>query len=363
MVLIRRQNSIASTGSFEKGTVPRSPFKNLSYQSISDLDDLEVGRSSSKYPFVSRFLFLNMSTIIQILIIGCLCTFYVQSYINLTIVTDELTKVQSDFKYTEEAYQGAALELRKLHIEWQGVRLKTVGKYKRDAAEHIEKDVTTTADAIVEHHVEQVKRINSLQEKVQSYYRIELEKRFGPGPYFVEFKLRIDGRSKYFTAKMAGDIMPHSVFVFMDMVERQVWNDTVFIHKWGHIVQAAPISTEGTSREISNGELIYPEYSEQFTHQEYTLGFSGRPAGPEFYINTADNVKSHGPGAQGHSAVLNDADPCFARIIVGTETVDLLKQKSLGVIENAHNGEGIAFSSIESVERIFPDENSNLHNY
>ena len=179
MVLIRRQNSLASNGSFEKGTVPRSPFKNLSYQSISDLEDLEVGaKSSSKYPFVSRFLFLNISNVIQILIIGCLCTFYVQSYMNFTTVTAELTKVQSDFKYMEEAYQGAALELRKVHLEWLGVRGKTVGKYRRSTAEQSDEDVTTTADAIVEHHDEQIKRINSLQENVRSYYRIELERRY-----------------------------------------------------------------------------------------------------------------------------------------------------------------------------------------
>ena len=38
------------------------------------------------------------------------------------------------------------------------------------------------------------------------------------------------------------------------------------------------------------------EYDAQFPHERLTLGFAGRPGGPEFYISTVDNVRNHGRG-------------------------------------------------------------------
>ena len=183
--------------------------------------------------------------------------------------------------------------------------------------------------------------------------------RFGHGPYFIEFEVAINGKTHFFTLKTAPiDMMPHSIYVFMDMVNREVWNKTVFIHMWKHIIQAAPITPEGGNmRDYINGELAFPEHSDYYNHEQYTVGFSGRPGGPEFYINLKDNFHSHGPGKQDHSKVLNDADPCFAKVVDGYHTVDLMKELSLQLIKDMDNGgEGLGFSSIENVKIVTPQQ-------
>ena len=176
--------------------------------------------------------------------------------------------------------------------------------------------------------------------------------RYGKGPYFVEFEVEIEGARMYFTVETApNELMPHSVFIFMQMVKDRIWDETVFIHNWKHIVQAAPISPDGHSKkDISTYELSFPEYSEEYNHEKYTLGFAGRPGGPEFYINLLDNDDSHGPGKQGHSSVLNDADPCFAKIIMGTDTFVRLQQHS----DNALSRKEPNLTTIRSVRRLTP---------
>jgi Cyclophilin type peptidyl-prolyl cis-trans isomerase/CLD. len=180
-----------------------------------------------------------------------------------------------------------------------------------------------------------------------------LRHRFGPGPYFVEFEVLVRGKRHFFTLKTAPtDDMPHSVFTFMDMVHRRVWDKTVIIHHWQHITQAAPISSDGENkRGILKGELSFPEHGDFYRHEKYTVGFAGRPGGPEWYINLADNYESHGPGRQDHSKVLNDADPCFAEVVRGRDVIDLMRKISIEAMRNKGNG-GLEFSSIETARII-----------
>ncbi len=137
----------------------------------------------------------------------------------------------------------------------------------------------------------------------------------------------------------------------MQMVKETIWDETVFIHNWKHIVQAAPISPDGLSKkDLSTYELSFPEYAEEYNHKKYTLGFAGRPGGPDFYINMLDNDESHGPGKQDHSRVLNDADPCFAKIVMGTDTLVRLQQYS----DDAVSRNEPHLTTIRSVRRITP---------
>lgn len=141
------------------------------------------------------------------------------------------------------------------------------------------------------------------------------------------------GKKKFFTVETAPNaMMPHTVYYFMDLVQKRLWDETVFIHEWEHIIQAVPIS-HGINFREKMGELAFPEYSDEYDHGEYTLGISGRPGGPEFYINVQDNSDYHGPGGQPHSAILNDADPCFAKVIIGKEIIDEMKMNS---VESLH---------------------------
>ncbi len=45
--------------------------------------------------------------------------------------------------------------------------------------------------------------------------------------------------------------------------------------------------------------LAFQEYSPNFPHVQYSLGYAARPGGPEMYISTVDNVQNHGPASQG----------------------------------------------------------------
>lgn len=61
--------------------------------------------------------------------------------------------------------------------------------------------------------------------------------------------------------------------------------------------------------------------SPNFPHIKYTLGYAGRPGGPDFYVSTQDNTLNHGPGGQGSYEDAAEADPCFANVVPGFEHV------------------------------------------
>ena len=174
------------------------------------------------------------------------------------------------------------------------------------------------------------------QKLFSSKLDIQRINRFGKGPYYIEFEITMRGQKKFFTVETApNEFMPHTVYFFMDLVEKRLWDGTVFIHEWYHVIQAAPIS-HGINFRDDFGQLAFPEYSDKYAHGEYTLGMSGRPGGPEFYINVQDNIDYHGPGGQPHSTILNDADPCFAKIVIGRDIIDEMK------MINAERVHGIA---------------------
>jgi hypothetical protein len=54
---------------------------------------------------------------------------------------------------------------------------------------------------------------------------------------------------------------------------------------------------------------------------KYTLGYAGRPGGPDFYVSTRDNTWNHGPGGQVGYEEKSEADPCFAKVVPGYEAV------------------------------------------
>ena len=152
-----------------------------------------------------------------------------------------------------------------------------------------------------------------------------LQRRYGMGPiYFVSFDLAIpekigEGHETVVLEMAPIDWMPHAVHMFLHnfFTVRRPWK-AAFHRNAGHVMQAfvrAP-NTLG---------LAFQEYDPRFPHRKYTLGFAGRPGGPEFYISTLDNTLNHGPGSQGSKT---EADSCFAKIIDGFNTVDKLHSLS-----------------------------------
>lgn len=90
----------------------------------------------------------------------------------------------------------------------------------------------------------------------------------------------------------------------------------------GHVLQAL-VRSSGPHE-----PLAFQEYHRDFPHKKYTLGYAGRPGGPEFYISTVDNTQNHGPGSQGSQT---EADSCFGKIVEGFDVVArMMKQPGKG---------------------------------
>jgi len=319
-------------------------------------------KRDSKRSIVARS---STTSIVQFIIIGALCYFSMKNNQALNAKNTELSTLTSDFEYIQGSLDETTDFLNKAHQDFHKLQTRMLAGQgivpKAHYAEISPKERADVANGIMEKHDKQSERITQLQKSIQGFHRAELDRRFGPGPYYVEFTLNISGRKAFFTIETApNDLMPHSVYYFMDMVDRHVWDDTVFVHRWDHVLQAAPISIEGEDRyDEAGGELSFPEFSDEYQHHEFTVGYSGRPGGPEFYINLQDNIEYHGPGKQAHSTVLNDADPCFAKVVIGKDVIQQLKQKSTDAIEAVGVDEepaDLVFTSIERATKIIPSK-------
>lgn len=167
--------------------------------------------------------------------------------------------------------------------------------------------------------------------------RMALLEKFGPGPHQVEIVLRFDSHQGnadrgVITIEMAPiDELPHVTYWFLEQVSRKLYDGCSFHRNAGHVIQGGPVPNflspgdanhERMNQKFINSgfhSILFQEYSHTFPHTKYTLGFAGRPGGPEFYISTQDNTKNHGPGGQGDP---HEADACFAKVVDGFDVVD-----------------------------------------
>ena len=109
-------------------------------------------------------------------------------------------------------------------------------------------------------------------------------------------------------------------------VGRGTSNRSVSARRWscafhrnaGHVLQAFLRSS------THKPGLAFQEYDAAFPHEKFTLGFAGRPGGPEFYISTVSNVANHGPGSQGSRT---EADSCFAKVVAGFDVVKKMQDQ------------------------------------
>lgn len=126
--------------------------------------------------------------------------------------------------------------------------------------------------------------------------------------------------------------VPHAIHLFLEQVEHGLWAGTYFYINTIHVLQAGPWVENGIAglaagqssrskrfEDVQLDMLAFPDYSNEFPHSRWTVGFAGRPGGPDFFINKLDNVALHGPGGQIHHALEEQADSCFGRITKGQE--------------------------------------------
>jgi hypothetical protein len=173
------------------------------------------------------------------------------------------------------------------------------------------------------------------------FLRNYLFKRFGPGPHRVEVEVNFPVNQEhnwYFMLELAPiDEMPHSVHIFLEQVTRGLFDNGgySFYSNAGHVIQGGALPNHVTRSDNGNvagkfeesgfAHVLFQEYSENFPHEKYTLGFTGRPGGPSIYINTKDNIRDHGPNGYSKDG---KGDPCFAKVIRGYDVVDRMHQAS-----------------------------------
>mmetsp|Transcript_18500 Transcript_18500/g.33487 ORF Transcript_18500/g.33487 Transcript_18500/m.33487 type:complete len:361 (+) Transcript_18500:195-1277(+) len=109
-------------------------------------------------------------------------------------------------------------------------------------------------------------------------------------------------------------LIPCSVYNFLEIA--RTWKKGAFHRNAGHVLQAI-------SRSDITASMPFQEYNKEYPHKKGTLGYAGRPSGPEFYVSIQDNSRAHGPGSQ-QKRNPHEADCIIGAIIQGMEdgTVD-----------------------------------------
>ena len=106
------------------------------------------------------------------------------------------------------------------------------------------------------------------------------------------------------------DQMLHSIYLFIEQVAHGMFDKRAFYRNAVHMVQAGPVTSENQAHfrhEPSLHSVLFQEYNPTYPHKAYTLGYAGRPGGPDFYINVKDNNYIHGPeGSRYHRSSNNN---------------------------------------------------------
>ena len=162
------------------------------------------------------------------------------------------------------------------------------------------------------------------------------QKNYGSGPHKIEIELSYpdvppedhpnpqswNRVSRWIVIELAPvSLMPHSVNTFMRQVYHKMWQNMHLVLNDENKLQFGPREKYGEQKQFGTNfsNLLYQEYSAEYPHEKWTIGFAGRPAGPDFYINMQDNTQLYGPTDDKHA----EADPCFGKI---TEGFDILER-------------------------------------
>ena len=202
---------------------------------------------------------------------------------------------------------------------------------KMNVREHVDSakylsDVQSALDDIrgqVEYYQEQK---TVLKDAVQHQSRKSVEVKYGKQKTIqVEFTLDFpDGREgpSSFKVEIASlDLMPNTVYTFLEMVDQGLWDGCSFVMKAIHVLKAVPLPYEDQTQDpVRTAKIfaaknlngpIFKEYNYALPHTPYTLGFAGGDI-PSFYISTKENTDLHA----------GDSSGTFGRVVDGFDTLE-----------------------------------------
>ena len=172
-----------------------------------------------------------------------------------------------------------------------------------------------------------LKRIDDLEANIQKNSRFSITQDYGKGPFKVELVVRSKLHMRIVRQTIVFELaplsaMPHSIHHFARMLTKRLWEGMAFMPKQGRI-QASPIDMETLDNmdwKFENAKLkslSFAEHSPDYKCGSYSVGFSGNPGGPDFYMN----------GLLDSSSSKQEHDSCFGKIIEGKNVIDSIIEK------------------------------------
>lgn len=177
----------------------------------------------------------------------------------------------------------------------------------------------------LEDYRRQTINLENLQRKddLSNFIKTLAYDRYGPGPHTVQFDVRIWTESRYEDASFAVQMatfeqLPASTFLFLEQVDRGLWDGTSFYMNAPHMLLAHPVSGSRDAYRLPQMEslglarLPFPEYNTGMPHDKYTLGFgaASSTAGSFFFINKTNNASTQ------------SGQPCFGKVVSGFDVID-----------------------------------------
>lgn len=182
------------------------------------------------------------------------------------------------------------------------------------------KEAQSQADKL-KTQVSEISKQDAIDKYGDGVIRVEMDLLFPPKTLEDGTVVADTGPHKIVMEMASLDLMPHSVYTFLEMISQGLLDGCSFIINALHVLKAAPLPYDGTSASVKAKQfsdaglesVAFREYSPAFPHKKYTIGFAA-DGSPSFYINSEDNTEIH------------VGDPCFAKVVSGFDTVQRLDE-------------------------------------
>jgi cyclophilin family peptidyl-prolyl cis-trans isomerase len=228
-------------------------------------------------------------------------------------LSDQLRKFQRDMHMLKR-------ELSAVDMLMEG---QAIAEQQGSAAEATRQLKLNELNALQTRIHELSRKSMDMKDRVKAVSKQHILEKYGGGVKQVEMELVFpdgkDGPTKFVIA-LEDNLMPHSSFIFLEMVSSGLLDGCSFILNALHVLKAAPLPYDGSSAaakakaftESGLESVAFKEYSTAMPHIKNTIGFAA-DGSPSFFINTEDNSEIHA------------GDPCFGKIIEGLDTVKRLE--------------------------------------